>query len=66
MKSAREMYRSLNYQTAYRRQFGEPPKAEEDFIVMKQKKFRDLEISKFFEQLLIIYIEKWLKINDND
>lgn len=60
------MYRSLNYQTAYRRQFGEPPKAEEDFIVMKQKKFRDLDISKFFEQLSIIYIEKWLKINDND
>jgi hypothetical protein len=34
--------------TTYQLQFGEPPKAEEDFSVMKDKKFRDLEISKYF------------------
>lgn len=33
---------------------------------MKQKKFRELEISKFCQDLPQIYIEKWLLINDVD
>lgn len=35
--------------TTYSLQFGEPPKAAEDFVVMKTKKFRSLEISKYFK-----------------
>jgi len=44
-KSAKQLFRKMNYQTSYNKQFGEPPKAAEDFLVMKQKRFRDLEIS---------------------
>lgn len=65
-KSAKALYRKLNYQTAYQKQYGEPPKAAEDFQVMKQKKFRDIEISRYFEKLPTIYVEKWLLINEND
>lgn len=45
---------------------GEPPKAQEEFTILKQKKFRDLELSKFFMELPAIYVETWLKINDSD
>lgn len=46
-KAAKELFRKMNYQTSYNKQFGEPPKAAEDYVVMKQKKFRELEISKY-------------------
>ena len=45
---------------------GEPPKAQEEFAILKTKKFRDLDISKFFIEMSAIYIETWLKINDSD
>lgn len=52
-------------QTSYRRQFGEPPKAAEEYNVMKVKKFTDLEISRFFKKEMQIYIERWL-VNSQD
>jgi len=43
--SAQKQFRKTMTQTSYRSQFGEPPKAAEDFLVVKQRKFRTLEIS---------------------
>lgn len=48
IQNAKALYRKLNYQTSYSRQVGEPPKAQEEFAILKTKKFRDLEMSKFF------------------
>jgi hypothetical protein len=48
LNEARKLFRKLNTKTSYCQQFGEPPKAAEDFVVMKEKKFRDLDISQYF------------------
>lgn len=56
----------MTNQTSYRTQFGEPPKAAEDYVILKQKKLRDLEISKYMKESTKNYIEQWLKINDQD
>jgi hypothetical protein len=45
LDEARKLFRKLNTKSSYTMQFGEPPKAEEDFVVMKEKKFRELDIS---------------------
>lgn len=34
-KAAKEQLRKMNTQTSYRNQFGEPPKAAEDYVVLK-------------------------------
>lgn len=52
--------------TTYRVQFGEPPRAAEDFNVMKSKRFRELEISKFFKSDIVSGIETWLNNNPAD
>ena len=66
MSQAAKLFRKLNTKTSYCLQFGEPPKAEEDFVVMKEKKFRDLEISKYMKDMASIYIEKWLLVGQDD
>ena len=35
MKQALERFKRLSSQTSYRNQFGEPPKAAEDYVVLK-------------------------------
>jgi len=42
---ARDKFRRMTYQTSYANQFGEPPKAAEAYMVMKKKKFSELDIS---------------------
>ena len=39
-EKAREEFRKMTTKTSYRAQFGEPPKAAEDYVIMKQKPFR--------------------------
>lgn len=41
------MFRKLYTKSAYSIQFGEPPKATEDYVIMKNKKFRELDISTY-------------------
>lgn len=54
----------MTQKTSYRSQFGEPPKAAEDYVIMKQKKFRTLDISKYIQDIPARFIEKWISIND--
>ena len=54
VNEARSVFRAMSNKTSYCSQFGEPPKAAEDFVVMKEKPFRKLEISKFFKN-----VQKW-------
>jgi len=48
VEEARSVFRKLNTKTTYCTQFGEPPKADEDFVVLKEKEFKKLDISSFF------------------
>lgn len=66
IKKAKERLRKINTQTSYRNQFGEPPKAAEDYVVIKQKPFRQLDISSYVMPLPAEFIEKWIKINNQD
>lgn len=47
METAKETFRKNTQKTSYRTQFGEPPKAAEDYVILKQKQLKDLEISKY-------------------
>lgn len=63
---ARDKFRRMTYQTSYAGQFGEPPKAAEAYIVMKKKKFSDLDISQFIQPLPKQFIDMWLSLNTED
>lgn len=52
--------------SSYNSQFGDRPKGAEDYVIMKYKKFRTLEISQYIQPVAAQYIEKWLTINDQD
>ncbi len=47
LNKQREVFRKLYTKSAYSIQFGEPPKATEDYVIMKNKKFRELDISTY-------------------
>ena len=49
LQAAKDKFRKRQNQSSYRQSFGEPPKAAEDFLVIKQKKFRSLEISSYMK-----------------
>lgn len=66
MNQAKEIFRRNTTLSSYRDSFGDPPKAAEDFVVMRQKKFSNLEISKFILPHAINYIEKWINMNNKD
>jgi hypothetical protein len=44
---AHNLFRKMTQKTSYRCQFGEPPKAAEDYMIMKKKHFRSLDISTY-------------------
>lgn len=47
LNKQREVFRKLYTKSAYSIQFGEPPKATEDYVIMKNRKFRELDISTY-------------------
>ena len=44
---AKDTFRKMTQKTSYRTQFGEPPKAAEDYVVLKKKPFCSLDISNY-------------------
>jgi len=46
--------------------FGEPPKAAEEFTVLKQKKLRELEISKHLKSEAVQYLDQWISLGNQD
>lgn len=56
----------MNYKSTYENIYGEKPKVEDNFIILKQKKFRDIPYSQYFTQEGIEFLENWLKINDSE
>ena len=64
--NSREVFRKLTNKSSYSLQFGEPPKAAEDYVILKSKKFGDLEISNYVQELPKKFLEKWLSLNNQD
>jgi len=63
---AKEAFRKMTQKTSYCSQFGEPPKAAEDYVILKQKPFKSLEISEYIQDNVVNFIDKWVRINDQD
>jgi hypothetical protein len=66
LSEARSYYRSQLNKTSYQRQFGEPLKAESEFLLLKSKKFSTCEISLFFKREVKSTVERWLTHNQPD
>ena len=56
----------MTYQTTYAGQFGEPPKAAEAYVIMKKKKFSELDISQYIQPLPKQFIDMWQTYNEDD
>lgn len=65
-QAAREQFRKKANQTCYRYQFGEPPKAAEDYIIIKQKKLSSLEIATYLQPQASSFIERWCTLTNPD
>lgn len=63
---ARDKFRRMTFQTSYANQFGEPPKAAEAYVIMKKKKFSELDISEYIQPLPKQFLDAWLTINSED
>jgi len=64
--NARAHFRKITTQTSYCKTFGERPKAQEDFNILKSKKFTDLSIIKILKPHVAQTLNRWLEINDQD
>lgn len=42
------------------------PKAQEDYEILKYKKFSDLQLSTILKPNVSHFVESWLKINDQE
>jgi hypothetical protein len=61
-----EKFRKLVMNSSYCNQFGDKPKAVEDFHVVKQKKFRQLDLAQYIKPEVAAYFERWLEIGNLD
>ena len=61
-----EKFRKLTQTTSYSQSFGEPPKATEDFAILKKRKFSSLPLSQYVSASAKQYIEKWISLRNPD
>ena len=64
IEDAKKMLRKINNTTSYDKTFGEKPKAQEDFQILRQKPFRELPIATIIKPQVCEYLTNFLKIND--
>ena len=58
--NARAHFRKITTQTSYCKTFGERPKAQEDFNILKSKKFINLPITKILKPQIANVLDRWL------
>jgi len=64
VNTAKKIFKKQNNRTAYCWQFGERPKAAEDFLIVKMKPLSELPISTILKPEITSILEKWIAIND--
>ncbi len=52
--------------TTYSNTFGARPKAKEDYDILKYKSFADLTMCSILKPHVLAYLDRWLKINDQN
>jgi hypothetical protein len=63
-KDAAKILTAGRMKSSYNSHFGDPPKAAEEYLVIKKKPLSQMTISKFLQDEAVSYIEKWIKINN--
>jgi hypothetical protein len=61
---AKLAFRKQSQQTRYNQVFGDRPKADEAFKIVKQKQIGELPLSSILKPQVTVIIDKWLRIND--
>ena len=64
--NVKEIFRKLNATSAYTKQFGGKPAAEQDFKVLKEKQFAKLACAQILKPHIQVILNRWLLINDQD
>ena len=63
---AQKEFRKLTNTTHYAQFYGMKPKMQEDYEILKYKRFSDLQIAQVLKPHVAQYIEQWVKINDQE
>ena len=66
VEDAREFMRKMQTTTSYAKNFGDKPKTQQDFTILKEKSFAELPISQILKPDIREMLNKWLAINDQD
>lgn len=64
--AAKEIFRKMTTTTAYNGNFGDRPKAAQDFNILKDKQFSTLPSAQILKPHIRAMLNKWLSINDQD
>ena len=65
-EDAEREFRKMTNTTHYAQFFGQKPKSLEDYEILKYKKFSELQIASFLKPHIVLYIEQWLSLNDQE
>ncbi|CDW82414.1 UNKNOWN [Stylonychia lemnae] len=63
-EDAQKEFRRMTNTTHYAQVFGQKPKMQEDYEILKYKKFTDLQISTILKHQPCQFVESWLSLND--
>lgn len=62
--NAKDILRKMTHQTSYCQNFGDRPKAAQDFNVLKEKQFSKLPAAQVLKPAVRDVLNRWLTIND--
>lgn len=60
MNKARQTFRHISNKSSYNRQFGERPKDEEAYQIVKKKPLSELDFSSILKPEPLAMLEKWI------
>jgi len=63
--AAKQTFRKMSTKSSYNRQFGERPKEEEAYHIVKKKRFSEIDFSSILKPGPCAMVEKWI-IGDSD
>ena len=66
MSQAKTAFRKISVKSSYNRQFGERPKEEEAFHIIKKKKFSELDFAAILKSEPLRIIEKWVGVDNEE
>lgn len=66
INKAKVTLRRIANKSSYNRSFGERPKDEEAYRIVKKNKFSDLDFTSILKQEPLMILEKWIQCDNED